>query len=145
MREIEARIDIDASPERVWRVLTDFDRFPVWSPSIRRISGPLRQGAQIEFEGTLEGGRSMRFQPTLLTVSPNRELRWLGRLWRPGLFDGEHRFLIEPLDENRSRLIQSEQFRGLLVPILFAMIGKSTLRSFEPTNTALKARAESGA
>ncbi len=31
------------------------------------------------------------FRPTVLVAEPNRELRWLGRLFMPGPFDGEHR------------------------------------------------------
>ena len=45
----------------------------------------------------------MRFKPRVLKAEPNRELRWLGHLGIPGLFDGEHIFTIEPLDQERVR------------------------------------------
>ena len=57
----------------------------------------------------------MRFAPTILSVRPDRELRWLGRFFVRGLFDGEHYFLLEPLNERRTRFIQGETFSGLLV------------------------------
>jgi len=40
----------------------------------------------------------MTFRPTILKAEPNRELRWLGHLLVPGLFDGEHIFTIETWD-----------------------------------------------
>ncbi len=85
----------------------------------------------------------MSFRPTVLVAEPNRELRWLGRLWLPGLFDGEHSFVIEPLLERRVRFLQREQFNGLLVPFLSKMLDGGTRRGFEEMNRALKMRAES--
>lgn len=68
-----------------------------------------------------------------------KELRWLGRLWLPGIFDGEHIFEIEPVDADRVRFVQCEQFNGILVPF-FNLDG--TRRGFEAMNRALKERAE---
>ncbi len=59
----------------------------------------------------------MTFKPKVLAAARNRELRWLGRLIMPGLFDGEHSFRIE--DRGRScRFHQTETFSGILVPFL---------------------------
>ena len=80
--------------------------------------------------------------PTVLKADPNRELRWLGRLWIPGLFDGEHVFTIEPLEANRVRFIQQEVFTGLLVPLFARLLGVNTQRGFEEMNDALKVQAE---
>jgi uncharacterized protein YndB with AHSA1/START domain len=46
-RNLEARIDIDATPERIWSVLSNLGRMPEWSPQCRRMRlvGPLRRGA----------------------------------------------------------------------------------------------------
>jgi hypothetical protein len=50
----------------------------------------------------------MHFKPTILTVRPKRELRWLGHLFVPGIFDGEHYFLLEPMEKNRTRFTQAK-------------------------------------
>jgi hypothetical protein len=60
----------------------------------------------------------------------------------PGLFGGEHSFVIQPLGENRVRFVQREAFRGLLVPLFARSLDNSTLRGFEEMNRALKERAE---
>ena len=84
----------------------------------------------------------MTFKPTLIKVEPNRELRWLGRLGMPGLFDGEHIFTIEPLEANRVKFIQREEFSGILVWLILRLVGDNTRRGFEVMNQALKAEVE---
>ncbi len=84
----------------------------------------------------------MRFTPTVLSVRPNRELRWLGRLFLRGLFDGEHYFLLEPLNESRTRFVQGENFSGLLVGPLSSIL-PATRMGFEAMNVSLKRLAES--
>src|SRR5262249_6943795 len=95
MRELQTEIEIAAPAERVWQVLADFGAYPEWNPFIRRVTGEARTGARLEAHFQPEGARGMTFRPTVLNAEPNRELRWLGRLWLPGLFDGEHAFVLE--------------------------------------------------
>jgi hypothetical protein len=141
MQELHSEIEIDAPPERVWLVLTDFAAYPEWNPFIHRISGKLEEGARLEVRITPPGARAMTFKPTLQAVEPHRQLRWLGRLLLPGLFDGEHSLRLEPLSGGGSRFIQSERFTGLLVPLVSGTLAK-TESGFEQMNTALKARVE---
>jgi hypothetical protein len=90
------------------------------------------------------GGRAMTFRPTVLEATEGRRLRWLGHLLVAGLFDGEHSFTIRPLGDGRVRLVQQEDFRGLLVPLLAGSLDRRTLPGFEQMNQALKRRAEHG-
>jgi hypothetical protein len=83
----------------------------------------------------------MHFKPTVLSVRPERELRWLGHLFVPGIFDGEHYFLLEPIGENRTRLTQGEKFSGLLIGLLSNTLA-ATSAGFKAMNTALKQQAE---
>lgn len=143
MKEICTAIEIAAPAALVWQILTDFDKLKEWNPFLRKVTGELKQGARIAVEIGAPGASPMTFQPTLLAVEPNRELRWIGRLFFPGLFDGEHRFLLEPLGDNQTRFVHSEQFSGLLIPMMAKMLDTDTSRGFEAMNAALKARAES--
>ena len=68
--------------------------------------------------------------PTVMVVDPGRELRWLGKLFLPGLFDGEHRFEIHEDVPGRVRFVQAERFRGLLVPFLRRMVEVDTVAMF---------------
>jgi hypothetical protein len=139
---LQTKIEIQASPERVWQILTDFPSFPEWNPFIRRVVGEAREGAILEVYIEPPGARAMTFRPTVLTVEPCHELRWLGRLFMPGLFDGEHAFKIEPVNEQRVRFTQREEFTGVLVNTLVARLEEGTWRGFREMNKALKDRAE---
>jgi hypothetical protein len=142
MKQLLTEIEINAPPERVWRLLTDFAGFPEWNPFIRRAIGEPRKGAQLEVYLQPSGAKGMTFRPKVLKAEPNRELRWLGHFLIPGLFDGEHIFTIEPLDADGVRFVQRELFTGLLVPLLARSLDKDTRRGFEEMNQALKLRAE---
>ncbi len=84
----------------------------------------------------------MTFKPTVLKVEPERELRWLGRLLVPGIFDGGHSFRVEPAGEGRVRFTQAERFGGVLVPVFGKKMLEQTRRGFEAMNEALKQRVE---
>lgn len=139
--EISHEIEIDAPPAAVWSVLADTEAYGEWNPLVRRLDGDLRKGARLEARIEPPGGRGMTFRPTVLAAEPGRELRWLGRLLVPRLFDGEHRFALEPLAGGRTRFVQSERFRGLLVRPLRTTLERTRL-GFELMDEALKARAE---
>ena len=142
MKELHSEIEIDAPAERVWELLTDFGSYPQWNPFIRNISGLPASGERLEVRLEPPGGRAMTFKPKVLKAEPNRELRWLGHLLVPGLFDGEHSFIIQPLEENRVRFVQREAFKGLLVPLFARNLETNTQRGFEQMNRVLKERAE---
>ena len=142
MKELYSEIEIEATDEHVWQILTNFTDFPRWNPFIRRATGEIEAGAKLEVEIQPPDGSAMTFKPTLLKVEPNRELRWLGHLIMPGLFDGEHIFTVESVAANRIKLIQREEFRGILAALMLRFIGENTRRGFEAMNQALKIEAE---
>ena len=142
MKELHTEIEINASAERVWKVLTDFSAYPEWNPFVREIDGQLETGARLKVLLQPPGGKGMTVKPKVLKVEPNREFRWLGHLLIPGVFDGEHFFIIETLDLNRVRFIHGEIFRGILVPLFGKMLDGSTRQGFEAFNQALRTRVE---
>jgi hypothetical protein len=141
MRELRVEIEFDGTPEEAWTVLTDLPVYPRWNPFITEIDGELRVGAKLDVRFQPIGERGVTFHPTVLVVEPRQELRWIGRLLLPGVFDGEHRFLIEDLGEGRVRFVQSERFRGILVPLLWRRLRDGgTAAGFRAMNEALARR-----
>ncbi len=140
--QLHTEIEIDAAPDRVWSILTDFAAYPEWNPFIRFIRGTAEQGARLEMRIQPSGAKGMTFRPTVVVADAGREFRWLGRVLLPGLFDGEHRFVLEPIAAGKVRFQQSERFSGILVPIFRCSLDGDTKRGFEEMNLALKARAE---
>jgi hypothetical protein len=103
----------------------------------------LSVGATIRTEMQPPGGKKMTFRPRLLTVDQDRELKWLGKLLLGGIFDGEHHFWIDPVNEGVV-FHQDEIFRGVLVPFTGSLLER-TSRGFDLMNRALKTEAESQA
>jgi hypothetical protein len=139
MRQISATIQISAPPARVWEVLTDLARYPQWNPLFREASGQVAAGARLTLKSVHPAnGRLMTVRPKVLVAEPARELRWRASL--PGVMTGEHSFTLSPADSG-TRLVQTETFRGLLVPLSSTTISR-TQPQFEALNQALKQRAE---
>lgn len=142
MKSIRSEIDIHAPVVRVWELLADLASYPDWNPFIRRAEGTLAQGERLRLELQIPDGMRMKIRPRLITVIEQAEIRWIGHLMVPGLFDGNHRFVLTPLAPARTRLVQQETFRGALVPVFGGWIGAGARRGFEAMNRAAKARLE---
>jgi hypothetical protein len=135
--QIRTEIQINATPEKVWNVLTDFSSFPEWNPFVKKLEGEVAVGNQIKI--SLPG---MNFKPVVLKFETNKELRWLGHLFFKGLFDGEHSFTIIDNQDGTSTFVHAENFGGILVPIFKKMLLNDTKPGFEKMNQALKERVE---
>lgn len=152
--QLTTTIDIAAPPKVVWEILIDLDHYPEWNPFIVSSSvvdgDAVAQGVRLRNRMEPPGGRAATFSPTVTSADEGRTFEWLGRLLLPGLFDGRHRFELEPIDVDGSagsgtRLHHSEQFRGLLVPLFRRVLDTSTRAGFEALNAALRTRAEARA
>jgi|SRR5215472_3731639 len=142
MHRLETSIEINASAERVWSILMDFPKYPRWNPFVRSIEGAPSVGESLKVVIQSPGSRGMRFQPEVLACEPRRELRWKGRLWMTGLFDGEHYFRLEARPGG-VLFTQGEGFSGLLVPLFRRALDGATRQGFVLMNEALKWEAES--
>src|SRR5215831_9001559 len=136
MRTISATVDIGVTAQQVWAVLADLDAYPQWNPFIRSASGRLAEGATLTLQLVPAQGRAMTFRPKVLAAEPGLLLRWISRLITPGIFDGTHQFALEDTG-GRTRLTQSETFRGALVPFTSKIITR-TEADFRALNEALK-------
>lgn len=142
MPTIKTAIDVAASAEVVWRVLTDFPSYPKWNPFIRSVQGEAVPGQRLKVRLRLPHGRSYQFSPRVVKAIPATELRWRGKTWIEGVFDGEHAFIIVPNGIKGVRFIQREHFSGLLASLFLAFIGEKTHKGFDLMNLALKKVAE---
>jgi hypothetical protein len=134
---------IDAPAARVWKVLVDLAAYRDWNPFIVDASGTVAVGERLSLRMALPGRNPMTIKPRLLVVEPERELRWKGRLVVPGLFDGEHAFVLTALESGSTRLDHWERFGGVLLPIARGLVYDATVQAFHALNAALAARAAS--
>ena len=141
-QKIQTEINITASSNDVWNHLVEFNHYPEWNPLIKNLSGPLAEGGQLHMTIQVQGGDAMDFEAELLVVRRDQELRWLGGFLIPGLFDGEHYFIIEEIYDEEVRLVHGEKYRGILPMLLLSTIEPGNRQGFEAMNEALKNRVE---
>ena len=140
--DLRTEIDIDASPETVWGILTDLGSYSDWNPFIVSSEGTVARGERLTNRMQPPGSKGTTFKPTVTAVEPNTTFEWLGRLGLPGIFDGRHRFELLATESGGTHLVHSEVLKGVLVRPLRKMLDTQTLAGFEAMNVALKERAE---
>jgi hypothetical protein len=139
VKEVHTEIEINAEPEKVWKILTDFDKYDQWNPFIKRIIGNANKGNKIEIHLETPGGKKRKYRPTVTKVEEGRELRWLGKSL---LLNGEHVFTLQQLQPGRIRLVHRELFDGLLTSFFGKSLDTDVKQGFKEMNRALKERAE---
>ena len=141
-KEIKTEILINATPEKIWAILTNFENYPNWNPFIKSIEGEVKVGSTITARIEPPEAKGMTFRPKVLIYETNKELRWLGHLLFAGLFDGEHKFELFDNGNGTTTFMQSEEFKGILVPLFKKQLDNNTKKGFEEMNKKLKELAE---
>lgn len=140
--KLHTTIEIKASATSVWETLMDFNSHTSWNPFIQKISGDQHEGGRLEIHLVPEKGNKMIFKPTVMINKPAQQFQWLGRLVFPGIFDGRHNFEIKDNGNGTVTFIHSEEFKGLLVPLMKKKLEAETISDFIRMNQALKKRCE---
>ena len=73
-----SEFEIEASDKQVWAVLTDFESYPDWNPSLPAISGELSEGSTVSLTLGMPGRPNLKVKATLQEVTPNRRITWHG-------------------------------------------------------------------
>jgi hypothetical protein len=145
--ELRTSVDLDATPERVWEVLTDLPAYAEWNPFITRAEGEFVVGERLSV--SVPGGNALvqsTLRPTVKEVVPYQRLQvWsrLDRLAIPGLFDVEHTMTLSEHDGG-VRLWLQDRYGGLLAPLLIRALNRHRLEAFTAMTAALKERVEGG-
>ncbi len=134
----ESRITINAPLSVVWAVLSDFETYPQWNPSVL-FRGIPRQGASVPITLKLKG-RSFPFSVFMEAIDHERELRWRGGPRR--LMSGTHYFKVRALGPERTELIHGERFEGVAVGVVWPAMRGAFEAFYERINESLKARCE---
>lgn len=105
---------VEASRERIWSLLTEFDGYGEWNPYITRASGNASEGTTLQLRVEPQGEDAEELSAKVLIVHPRRKLEWQTRKLVPGLLDHEQIFRVLPAGPNRFRLVQEARFEGVL-------------------------------
>jgi uncharacterized protein YndB with AHSA1/START domain len=115
----EKEVEIQASPESVWNVLTDVDRWPAWNPDIRsaRLNGTFAEGSEFRWKS----GPST-ITSTVERVDKPRLVGWRGKTLGATAI---HVWKLEPTATGTR--VRSEESMSGLVPRLFRSSMQRTL------------------
>ena len=141
MKENRNEIEIQATPEKIWAVLTDLEKYAEWNPLLYRAEGKVAVGEKVNISAKT-ASNDMDFRCSVVKVKPDREFSWRFHVVLPFLFRGEHIFTIEPIDEHRACFIDREIFNGLLVPLRAKDLETNAKAGMIAMGKALKRRVE---
>jgi hypothetical protein len=143
--ELRTSVDIDATPDLVWEVLTDVRAYPEWTPLIIKAEGSFAPGGGLSFTFPPYSALLRSTVPArAVEVTPYRRLRYVlrfGKLGIPGLLDTEHMITMEKRNGG-VRLWMEIRFRGLLLPLMTRSLNRERAPAFGPMPATLKARIE---
>ncbi len=139
MKYFESRSRINASPEKVWAVLTAGDRFPQWDSGIDRVEGKIAPGATIKLYVKVNPARA--FPLKVSEFNPPRRMVFSGGM-PLGLFRGVRTYTLDP-NEGGTDFHMREEYTGPLLGMIWSSI-PDLGPSFQQFANGLKARVESG-
>ncbi|MBA2648581.1 MAG: SRPBCC domain-containing protein [Legionella sp.] len=140
MFTVNTFIKICAPRAAVWKVITDFNSFPNWNPLIKRATGELHPGSQLNIAIAQENGGELLLKPKVLVSLPDRELRWKGKVGANFILTGEHFFVLKDF-QGGTELEHGEIFKGF-ASLLLSMKTRALHQQFDDMNTLVKSRAE---
>jgi hypothetical protein len=133
---------VAASAQTVWDVLTDFDRYGEWNPSLPSIRGELRPGNEVALTLGMPGRPSPNVKARFTQVEACRRLTWDGNAGADWLFAGHREFIIDKQSDTTVLFTHVEDVRGVLFPVFRVVMGSAIQRSHDEFNDALRTRCE---
>lgn len=136
MKKYSASIEINASAETVWKIITDANSYPTWDLAMNRIEGKLELGETVKFFTKLS---EQAFPIKVTAFEPSKKLVLTGGM-PLGLFKSEriHSLFFK---DGKTHFHTEEIFSGLLLPVFGKNIPDLT-ENFQGFVVALKKQAE---
>ena len=140
MRDFNITVDVNASPERVWEVLTDAERWREWTPSITSV--------ELVDKPLAVGGRAVIRQPGLppgkfriTALEPGKSFTWASGI--PGIVFVHAKHTVEPAPFG-ARVALVLRFDGLLGGVMGKKMAELNHRYLRMEAAGLKRFSEEG-
>jgi hypothetical protein len=121
--ETGVAIRIQATPERVWSLLTNAAQFPSWNSTVTSIEGEIALGRKLAIRVPLAPKRT--FHPKVAVFEPARRMEWSEGT--APMFRGRRTFTLVPGSDGAVEFSMVEVLSGVMLPMI-----KGSLPDFGP-------------
>jgi hypothetical protein len=137
----ETEIDIAATPDTVWAILTDAGAYASWNSAVDRIEGTIEPGATVTVYTSADPEHA--YPVKVSTFEAPRKLVWGGGM-PLGLFKGVRTFDLEPGEDSTvTKFKMREEYTGPMLGMIWKQM-PDLGPAFEEFARSLKTRAEHG-
>jgi hypothetical protein len=130
-------INIQASNEVVWALLTNASDFPRWNSTIVSMHGEIKEGGKVELKSTLDPKRKFKLKVT--EFEPESKMTWTDGM--APFFKGKRTYLLSPTGDGSINFTMEETMSGLMFPLAAKSI-PDFKESFEQYAADLQKEAE---
>jgi hypothetical protein len=138
-RTIYTHTIIKAPADLVWKTLLDFEKWSSWSSTFTNIEGPFVHDSTVMVSFKKKEGKINQTPHRLIIVAGE----YFG--WNDSNLFGSadnHKFIVEKLNENSTKFIQSDQMKGGGTWLMGGLVMKKLKKVFTAFNRELKVEVE---
>ncbi len=121
--EYAVAVAIRATPEVIWKRLTNAAEFTTWNSTVSSIEGEIAKGQRLTIRVPIAPGRA--FKPRVAEFEANSRMVWSDGM--PPMFKGSRTFTLTPQADGTTEFSMREVFTGLMLPMI-----KGSLPDFAP-------------
>jgi hypothetical protein len=137
----ETTVAISATPDAVWRVLSDGGRYTERDSGVERLEGTIALGGTIKVFAKISPNRE--FPVKVIELAPAEAMTWKGGM-PLGLFKGVRTFKLASEGEGVTRSTMREEFSGPMLPLIWKSM-PDLQPSFDQFANGLKSQCEAAA
>lgn len=142
MKELKTEVQISASPEKVWRTLSDLTNWSSWNPIINNIEGKFEVNAELLITmANSNGGAGKRYKAIVTEINTNKRFIFTATMLTKVLFSAEKILELTTHPED-TILIQREIYTGIMVPLFWKKLKEGAQPMLISMNEALKEQVE---
>ena len=109
-KSVHAELVIAASPEEIWRVITDTASYSEWNPILVEANGEFVEGGSVSYMMKIGDGDPTAVAPETTKIVPMSEINQFGG--NDLVLSYRHTWKLE-LVKSGTRVIQHEEYRGI--------------------------------
>ena len=106
-------IKIHANAEKIWKLLTDAEKFSSWNSTVSAIDGNIQEGERITIHVP---GTDRTFTPKVSGVVVNKSMTWSNGF--APIFKGSRTFELRQGAKGSTEFIMTEHFSGLVFALV---------------------------